>query len=98
MKNLRTTLLPFSGILLLLLCTSGYAGNKMESVEGCLLYLSNDKTKEINIVNLKYITVYRYSKTESKYMITLFYGGGFVLIDHASKRDHTLIMNAYKYC
>jgi hypothetical protein len=70
----------------------------MESVEACFLYLSNDKKKENNNFNLKYITVYRYSKTESKYMITLFYGGGFVLIDHASKRDHTLIMNAYKYC
>ena len=99
MKNLRTTLLTFSGILLLLLCTSGYAGNKIKAIDGCALNLENDDVKETTIVNLRTIKVIRYSKDASGHTtVTLIYGVGSVKIGRVSKGKLNLLINAYTYC
>ena len=99
MKKLRTTLLTFSGILLLLLCTSGYAANTIKSIDGCLVNLINDKSKETNIVNLSSINVLRYSKDASgDSTVRLIYGVGFVEISQVSKGKLNQLLNTYKYC
>ena len=99
MKNLRTTFLTFSGILLLLLCTSGYAGNAIESIDGCALNLDDDEAKVTTIVNLRTIKVIRYSKDASGHTtVTLIYGVGSIKIGQVSKGKLNLLINAYTYC
>jgi len=99
MKNLRTTFLTFSGILLLLLCTSGYAGNSIKSIDGCALHLNNDEAKETTIVNLRTLKVIRYSKDASGHTtVTLIYGVGSIKIGQVSKNKLDLLINTYKNC
>ena len=96
MKNLRTT---FSGILLLLLCTSGYAENTIESFDGCALHLDNDEAKETIIVNLRTIKFIKYSKDASSHRtVTLIYGVGSIKVGQVSKGKLNLLINTYKYC
>ena len=99
MKNLRTTFLTFSGIFLLLLCTSGYAENSMKSINGCALHLKNDEAKETTIVNLRTIKVIKYSKDASgRTTVTLIYGVGSIKIGQVSKGKLDLLINAYNFC
>ena len=99
MKNLRTTLLTLSGVLLLLLSTSAYSVNTIKSIDGCLLNLFNDKAKETNIVNLKSIAVLRYSKAvPNDITATLIYGAGFVQIGRLSNRKLDQLNDAYEFC
>ena len=99
MKNLRNTLLTFSGVLLLLLSTSAYSVNKIKSIDGCLLNLFDDKAKETNIVNLKSIVVLKYSKAVPQDITaTLIYGAGFIQIVQLSSRKLDQLNDAYKFC
>jgi hypothetical protein len=98
MKNVKITAL--TGILLLLSCANTHAANTINSIDGCLLKLYNDRGKETNIINLKSLDVFRYSYfSPSKARVTLIYGGtGFIEIGQLSDKSFTELKNAYEKC